>query len=66
MQIEVTKIDLGLIVVALSRYIRNHDAVKNTDKMSMKELALYFRDLSSAAKLCATLDDLFKQEDNLK
>lgn len=66
MQIEVTKRDLGVIVVGLTRYIRNHDAVKNADQMSMKELAMYFRDLSDAAKLCARLDDLFKQEESLK
>lgn len=60
MQVELSKRDIGVLVVALSRYIRRHELFENKNKMTMQEIALRMRDLSEAADLEIRLDELFK------
>ena len=59
MEVELSKREIGFIVVALSRYIKRHELFSETDKLSMGAIALYMAELSEAARLQQRLDEIF-------
>lgn len=59
MKVELSKREIGFIVVALSRYIKRHELFSEIDNLSMGAIALHMKELSEAALLQKRLDEIF-------
>ena len=61
MKVELTKREVGIISLALERYVRNHSffkEIRNVKETSMQCAKLYLGDLLDATKTCIKMQEI--------